>query len=64
MHGRIESYAYIGSNQVVHAPDGNGPIKISLVKTKTRTKSCFKIRGKEDGNWWPHHDLHAIGALV
>ena len=43
MHGRIESYAYIGSNQVVQVPDGNGAYKNSLVKTKTRTKSCFKF---------------------
>ena len=27
MHGRIESYAYIGSNQVVQVPDGNGAYK-------------------------------------
>ena len=46
MHGRIEKYAYIGSNQVVQVPDGNGPIQNSLVKTKTRTKLFFKIRGK------------------
>ena len=40
-----------------------GPIKIPWSRRKL-VRNRVLNSGKGDGNWWPHHDLHAIGALV